>query len=77
MRKLYKKSLKVSICQFYCRPFDVDAFKHINDTYGHAAGDYALKEVCKLVRIKLKKKIHLVSYFVMEEMSFSSYLEII
>ena len=45
---------------------DLDKFKHINDTYGHATGDEVLRETGKLLK-KLCRKEDIVARFGGEE----------
>jgi len=40
--------------QFALLMIDIDRFKHINDTFGHQAGDEALREISKLIHISVR-----------------------
>jgi len=41
--------------KFSIMMFDIDFFKKVNDTYGHLAGDFILKELASLVKKSLRK----------------------
>jgi len=62
-RRYFEETLEreISRCNRYGRMaslvmLDVDHFKQVNDTYGHLAGDYALKQIASTVRTKIRRE---------------------
>ncbi len=50
--ELFKRA-KLTETPFSMVVFDIDFFKKVNDTYGHTAGDYVLKELSAVVQKQL------------------------
>nr|WP_290825440.1 sensor domain-containing diguanylate cyclase [Halomonas sp.] len=57
--ELILEGLSQSTINFAILMFDIDDFKNINDTYGHAVGDDILRDIARLVQGTLRTNDHL------------------
>lgn len=57
--ELVIEDLSHSTLRFAMLMFDIDDFKNINDTYGHAVGDDILRDIAHLVQKTLRDNDHL------------------
>jgi len=49
--KIYQSNDNIALCVI-----DIDKFKNINDTYGHLAGDFVIKELANILKKNVKGK---------------------
>jgi len=55
LNKYLKNFLRYKKDNFSIMMFDIDHFKKINDTYGHLAGDFILKEFVKIIKQNIRE----------------------
>lgn len=59
MLNLKMQKIKTEFCALM---IDIDNFKNINDTYGHAVGDKVLKELAKTIRENIRGHDEIIRY---------------
>lgn len=67
MAESYMQQAKAAGNDLSLAMIDIDHFKHVNDTYGHDAGDLVLQEVAHLVAAAFPEKTNLPARFGGEE----------
>lgn len=51
LEEAFSSNVPVSVLMF-----DIDFFKHVNDTFGHACGDYILEKVAYIIRKSIRAR---------------------